>query len=227
VPWPRPSGCGHGAAARDQLKQTAGLVRRGIHQNAERFQGRHVPAKVLRLYEPHVVSIRKGKRAKATEYGAKVSLSIDRHGFVITHTEYACNIADLETLPDAIAGWHKVFGQPPSELAADRGMHHARHEQGRLGKAQVVRVSIPTQGKTRHRDADTAWCKRLQRLRAHIEPVIGHLKTDHRLDRCRYKGFAGDQMNMSWAVLAWNTKKWGRLLQQHSLTARRETRRAA
>jgi hypothetical protein len=35
------------------------LVRRVIHQNAARFQGRHVPDKVLSLHEPPVVSIRK------------------------------------------------------------------------------------------------------------------------------------------------------------------------
>lgn len=224
---------GHGRVAavierlRTHLEQTARLVRRVIHQNAERFEGRHVANKVLSLHEPQVVSIRKGKRAKSTEYGSKVSLSIDRHGFVITHTEYACNIADPETLPDALAGWRKVFGPPPPALAGDRGLHHPGHDRERLGTAQVTRVSIPTKGKTRHRDGDTAWFKRLQRLRAHIEPVIGHLKADHRLDRCRYKGFAGDQMNVSWAVLAWNTKKWGRVLQQRRLTGRCATRQAA
>lgn len=51
---------------RDQLQQTAGLVRRIISQNAERFQGRQVPDQVLSLHAPQVVSIRKGKRAKAT-----------------------------------------------------------------------------------------------------------------------------------------------------------------
>jgi hypothetical protein len=80
-------------------------MRRVIHQNAERFRGRHVPNKVLSLHEPTVVSIRKGKRAKAAEYGSKVSLSIDRHGFVITHTAYASKIAAPETLPKAITGW--------------------------------------------------------------------------------------------------------------------------
>jgi len=64
---------GHSRAAgpierrRDHLEQTASLVRRVIHQNAERFQERHGPAKVLSLPAPTVVSIRKGKRAKATE----------------------------------------------------------------------------------------------------------------------------------------------------------------
>ena len=202
------------ARLRDRMVQTAELVQRVMYQNAERFQGRHVPNKVLSLHEPQVVSIRKGKRGKTTEYGSKVSLSIDRGGFVVTHQEYASNIADPETLPAALAGWAAVFGRPPPELGADRGLHHPSRDQERLGTAQVARVSIPCRGKQRHRDAETAWFKRVQRLRSHIEPVIGHLKADHGMDHCRYKGFAGDQINVSWAVLAWNTKKWGRLLQQ-------------
>ncbi len=212
---------------RDQLQHTASLVRRVIHQNAERFQGRHVPDKVLSLHEPQVVAICKGKRAKPTEYGCKVSVSIDAQGFVVTHTEYAVNIADAETLPDAIGGWVQVLGQPPPELAADRGMHHPERERARLGTAQIARVSIPRKGKTRHPDADTAWFQRLQRLRSHIEPVLSHLKADHRMDRCRYRGFEGDQINVSWAALAWNTKKWGRRLQQRLLARPQEQRRAA
>jgi transposase, IS5 family len=224
---------GHGRAAaavrrlRDQLQHTAGLVGRVIQQNAERFQGRHMPDKVLSLYEPHVVSICKGKRAKPTEYGCKVSVSIDRHGFIITHTEYARNIADPETLPDAIGSWIQVFGQPPPEGAGDRGFHHPEADRARLGTAGISHLSIPRKGKTRHPDADAAWFKRLQRLRAHIEPVLSHLKTDHRMDRCRYKGFAGDQLNVSWAVLAWNTKKWGRLLQRRLLAGQGAHGRAA
>jgi hypothetical protein len=141
---------------RARLQHTADLVRRVIHQNAERFEGRHLPDKVLSLHEPHVVSIRKGKRAKGTEYGSKVSLSIDRHSFVITHTEYACNIADPDTLPATLRGWHDVFGRPPPELAGDRGLHHPGYARARLGTTPIPRLSIPPKGKTRHPEADTA-----------------------------------------------------------------------
>lgn len=47
-----------------------------------------------------------------------------------------------------------------------------------------------------------------------MEAVIGHLKSDHRMDRCRYKGFDGDKMNVSLAVMAWNTKKWVRKVRE-------------
>jgi IS5 family transposase len=63
---------------------------------------------------------------------------------------------------------------------------------------------------TKHADANKKYFRELQRKRASIEPVIGHLKQDHRLNRCRYKGFDGDQINVSLAVTAWNAKKWMR-----------------
>jgi len=48
------------------------------------------------------------------------------------------------------------------------------------------------------------------RRRAGIEPVIGHLKSDHRLKRNFLKGFAGDQINLIMAAAAFNFKKWMR-----------------
>jgi len=46
------------------------------------------------------------------------------------------------------------------------------------------------------------------RRRAGIEPVIGCLKSDHRLKRNFLKGFAGDQINLIMAAAAFNFKKW-------------------
>jgi len=62
----------------------------------------------------------------------------------------------------------------------------------------------------------TSWFKRLQKQRAKMEPVIGHLKADHGMDRCRYKGFEGDQINVSLATMGWNLKKWGKHLVAHA-----------
>ena len=46
------------------------------------------------------------------------------------------------------------------------------------------------------------------RRRAAIEPLIGHLKHDHRMARNYLKGFIGDQINLLMAACAWNLKKW-------------------
>jgi IS5 family transposase len=44
--------------------------------------------------------------------------------------------------------------------------------------------------------------------RAGIEPVIEHLKSDHRLNRNFLKGFTGDQINLLMAAAAFNFRKW-------------------
>jgi IS5 family transposase len=47
--------------------------------------------------------------------------------------------------------------------------------------------------------------------RAAIEPVIGHLKSDYRMQRNYLKGFVGDQINLLLAATAFNLKKWMRI----------------
>ncbi len=51
----------------------------------------------------------------------------------------------------------------------------------------------------------TAW--RWLRRRAAIEPVIGHLKGDHRMDRNLLKGEDGDRINALLAACGYNLRK--------------------
>jgi len=191
------------------------------------------------LHEPQVACIRKGKRAKPDEYGSKVLLSVDRNGYVMAHREYPSNPADSELLEDAVRDWQEAFGRAspkqaglnanppvtseeqegmhrqasgkaPKEVGADRGFHRSSYEGEVLD--EVERLAIPRKGKTPHPEADRFWYKRFQRRRASIEPITGHLKADHRMDRCRYRGFEGDVINVCLAAVAWNLKKWGRTL---------------
>ena len=193
---------------RAKLLELKRLSQRIIYQNVQRFCGHHIANKVLSLDEPQVVAIKKGKQAKPTEYGSKVSLTVDRKGFVVTHREYCKNLFDLNSLPDVVEGWQKTFGKPPKELGADRGFHHPKKSQKALRTHEIARLAIPYKGKRKHPDSGSYWFKRLQRARASIEPIISHLKSEHRMGRCRYKGFEGDQINVTLATLAWNCKKW-------------------
>ncbi|MFR9636519.1 MAG: hypothetical protein SNH55_08150, partial [Rikenellaceae bacterium] len=43
--------------------------------------------------------------------------------------------------------------------------------------------------------------------RAAIEPIIGHLKFDHRLNRNFYKGLFGDVINVMLSAAAFNFKR--------------------
>lgn len=197
------------ARLKGQLEADTELVKRVIHQTQQRLCGVHIPGKLYSLHEPHVACIRKGKRSRPDEYGTKVVLSMDRHGYVVDHREYAGNPSDASLLDEACHRWEEIFGAAAKELGADRGFHghaHLPHLE------KIRRISIPPKGKKPHPEAKACWFKRLQRQRTKIEPRIGHLKTDHGFDRCRYKGFEGDQMNASLATIAWNLRKWGKQL---------------
>jgi IS5 family transposase len=194
----------------DSLREQTEILKRVVHQAEERFKGHHVKNKVYSLHEPQVACIRKGKRSKPDEYGSKVLLSTDRNGYIVTHHEYFSNPSDAELLEDAVSDWEVACGRPPHEVGADRGFHRASYDDPVLKK--VKRWSIPQKGKTPHPEADSFWFKRLQRRRAAIEPITGHLKTDHGMDRCRYKGPEGDMINMCLVSVAWNLRKWGKVL---------------
>jgi IS5 family transposase len=99
-------------------------------------------------------------------------------------------------------------GKRPEIVGADRGFTQALKKQERLRRRlQVEHMAIPRKEKTPHPDHRTFWFRRALKQRVKIEPVIGHLKNDHRMNRCRYKGKMGDTANVVWATLAWNTKK--------------------
>ena len=206
-----PKAAGAMERLKEKLESESKLVKRVIHQAQERLRGIHVPNKVYSLHEPHVACIRKGKRATPNEYGSKVLISVDRHGYVVDHQEYASNPHDSELLEEACERWEHIFQTPAKELATDRGFHH-KEEAAAPHVAHIEKVAIPTKGKTLHPHKETSWFKRLQKQRAKIEPVIGHLKADHGMDRCRYKGFEGDQINVTLATISWNLKKWGKHL---------------
>ena len=193
------------------LKRQMKLVTQVIHQSRERFKGNHVPNKIYSLHEPQVIVIRKGKRARQNEYGAKFNISIDRNGYIVSHEHYSSNKSDHKLLDPALKNWEEKTGRLPRQLNADRGYVQKVRSTPRRVK-RLKRVCIPSLGKTKHPDAEKRWFKKGQAMRAGIEAVIGHLKQDHRLDRCRYSGSRGDRINLSLGSLAWNLNKLGRAL---------------
>jgi transposase, IS5 family len=192
---------------KDSLVNDTELLKKVINQAALRLAGQKCKEKILSMHEPNVVVIAKGKRSKRYEFGSKISLSIDNNGYILGHQEYNHNIADVNTLAPAIQAWQRTYGDYPDELAADRGYQSSNITQE---QSMIRRVAIPTRGKKRHPDAKKHYFRRLQKKRNCIEPIIGHLKTDHRMNKCRYSGMLGDIMNVSWATIAWNQKKWAK-----------------
>ena len=157
--------------------------------------------KVYSLHEPDVKCISRGKDHKKYEFGNKVSLTVTEKSGVIVGALSFSNPYDGHTLPAVIEQYESIFGRAPSEITVDRGYR------GRVKIGQTT-INIPKpfndkklsryrQNKLRHKF----------RRRAAIEPVIGHVKSDHRVGRNYYKGIVGDQVNVLLGAAAFNFKR--------------------
>ena len=69
-----------------------------------------------------------------------------------------------------------------------------------------MQVPRPFNDKTQSRYRQNKLKKAFKR-RAGIEPVIGHLKADHRLSRNFYRGVFGDNINVMLAAAGFNFKR--------------------
>jgi IS5 family transposase len=88
------------------------------------------------------------------------------------------------------------LGVKPEAAHVDRGYRGHNYE----GHCKI-HVDKVRRGKT----SKNLW--RWMKRRAAIEPSIGHLKSEHRMDRCRLKGTAGDQFNAILSAAGMNFRK--------------------
>jgi transposase, IS5 family len=212
-----------------ELNRLVSLGKRIVDQTKQVLLGESPKNRIYSLHESDVAVIKKGKHHPDCEFGAIISLAKNDDGLILSHREYQHNVADVKTLGQVIGTIKKNIGQAPQEITADRGFDQSLKKQENCRRRWGVKqLAIPKKGKTPHPNSDKPWFKNALKQRVKIEPVIGHLKSDHRMNRCRYKGAAGDTVNVVWATLAWNTKKVTHLhRQKEEKQAQREMKRAA
>ena len=158
--------------------------------------------KIYSLHESHIYAIAKGKDHKKYEYGTKASIvTTAKSNIIIGVSAHEKNEHDSKTLEAALSHANKHRTKPIIEAICDRGYR---------GKKEVLHTKIRIPGTPLKRD--TKYQKEQKRKkfrrRAAIEPIIGHLKADHRLSRNYLKGFIGDEINLLLAATAFNLKKW-------------------
>jgi IS5 family transposase len=202
---------GHKDAGR-KLNQLVSVGRRVVNQTRQVLKGEKPDRRLYAIHEPKVAAIKKGKANKPCEFGSLVSLTVNDDGMILSHAEYQQNISDSKTVGKVVNRMKTNTGQRPDILAGDRGFDQSYKKQQRCRRRWgVKRLAIAKRGKKPHRDCDALWFKQALKLRVKIEPIIGHLKADHRMDRCRYKGPQGDTTNVVWAAAAWNMRKATRI----------------
>jgi IS5 family transposase len=195
-----------------QINQLVSVGRQVVNQTRQVLKGEKPDKRLFSLHEHKVAVIKKGKANKPCEFGSLVSLMINDDGLVLAHEEYQQNIADVKTVGRVINRMKTNTGKGPDVLAGDRGFNQSyKKQQNYQRRWGVKRLAIPKKGKQPHRDSDKSWFKAALKQRVKIEPIIGHLKADHRMDRCRYKGPEGDTTNVVWAAAAWNMRKATRI----------------
>jgi IS5 family transposase len=194
--------------AQDQLQQTRPLVQRVLAQTRARVLGgdTHVPDKVLSLFEPHTVTIRKGKIAKPNEFGNLVTIQEAEHQIVTAYEIHVARPADVTLWTPALDRHQAIFGHAPDLAAGDRGFSSAANEQAATDRG-VRRVILPRRGAkspARRAHERQHWFRRGQRWRVGCEGRISVLKRRHGLRRCRYHGVDGMHRWVGLGVIADN-----------------------
>ena len=178
------------------------------HQNflflAERVlsQKREDKNKIYSLHEPSVSCIAKGKQHKKYEFGAKASVAKTKTtGIIVGVQSFQGNLYDGDTLVETLRKIEETRGIPASVAICDQG-YRGREK---IGKTEIV---TPNHKKTEQNAYEKRQRKQRLRRRSAIEPVIGHLKADHRMARNYLKDEFGDSINLLMAAAAFNFKKW-------------------
>ena len=124
------------------LRHYLPLVERVIAQTRARvFEAQsHYPEKLLSLFEPHSVVIRKGKPHKPNEFGRLVRIDEVENGIVSGYEVAAGNRADQQQWAPALERHVALFGRAPRLAAADRGYWSAHNERlaAEMGVEQIV-----------------------------------------------------------------------------------------
>jgi transposase, IS5 family len=214
-----------GRTIRDISRQIAGddglkaIFLRPLHLAARVFeQNRHRRGrKIYSLHAPEVECIGKGKPHRPYEFGVKVSIATtlkrSKGGQFALHAKaLPGNPYDGHTLATVIPDIETTIGAEIERILADAG--YKGHNAPASHKFRVY-----TSGQKRRM---TPAIKREMRRRAAVEPVIGHIKNEHRMDRNYLAHSSGDAINAVLAAMGYNFRlllNWLRLLLRLFLTA--------
>jgi IS5 family transposase len=178
------------------------------------FCGENVPPaeKLVSIFEPHTDIIRRGKPNKDTEFGHKVWLGEVEGGFIAQYEVLDGNPNDDSQWQPTLDKHIQLFGRPPRQASADRGVHSADNETyaTELG---VKRIVLPKPGRksaARHQHERQRWFWRGRRFHAGVEGRISVIKRKHGLDRCRNHGQDGFERWVGWGVIANNLTAMGK-----------------
>jgi IS5 family transposase len=163
-------------------------------------QKRRDKNKIYSLHEPDTACIAKGKAHKQYEFGSKVTIIRgSKTGVILGALSVTGNPHDSKLLSPSLKQCKRILdnlgGQMPKVAVTDRGYRGVKQVEGE-------EIEIPNPGKKSQTKYEKQ--KARKRFRARIEPVIGHIKHDHRMIRNYLKGILGDVLNAICASMGYN-----------------------
>ena len=170
-------------------------------QRAERVrtQRKHDKNKLYALHAPEVECIGKGKARKPYEFGVKNAVVVSHQdGLMLGARTFPGNPYDghiLSAVLEQASNLTQDLSITIKQVVADLGFRGV--DADNPGKEIIHRgrfKSLSPQQK--------GWLRRRQA----IEPAIGHLKSDHRLDRCWLQGALGDALHAISCAAGYNLR---------------------
>jgi len=166
-------------------------------------QQRRDSPKLYSVHAPEVECIAKGKAHKPYEFGCKVAVvTTSKSNWVVGISAVHENPYDGATLAPALKQVERTTAVRPEEAFVDRGFKGAAHH--------PTDVAVYVSGRKRL----TRTLKALLRRRSAIEPVIGHLKQEHGLERNHLLGQEGDRINALLTGCGFNLRKLWRFFKE-------------
>jgi len=160
-------------------------------------QGKHDKNKLYSIHEPDVGCISKGKIHKRYEFGCKVGIATTaKENWAVASLAFHGNAYDGHTLKQTLEQVVRVTGTSPIQAACDLGYRGHNYE----GNCRVLIAN-------RYRKSISTSLKRWWKRRSAVEPVIGHMKHEHGMERNRLKGKTGDFVNAILSACGYNLRK--------------------
>ncbi len=172
-----------------------------IRERAERIRTQQTKDKnkLCALHALEVECIGKGKARKPYEFGVKASFAVThRSGLMVGARTFPGNPYDGHVLSAQLEQTTILLedtGKKPKEAIVDLGYRGV--DDDNPGVEIIHRGKYKSLTKTQRK-----WLKRRQA----IEPAIGHLKSDNRLDRCWLKGQLGDALHTVLCAAGYNIR---------------------
>jgi IS5 family transposase len=196
-------------AVQEVLGHTLDKAQRLITQTASR-KAVDNQAKLYSWHAPEVECISKGKSRNPYEFGVKVGLVMTLKGnLIVGARSFPGNPYDGHTLNEQIEQstiLMQSLGVKPEKVYTDLGYRG-------VDKANPD-IEIKHRGKGKQLTNEE---RKLLKRRQAIEPIIGHIKADHRMERCHLKGALGDALHAVLCAAGYNIRWLLRMITKKGL----------